>query len=63
MNGNAFKNLKQRGIMEAAVRVMTKQGMEGFSMDDVAVEAGVSKGTLYNYFSTKEELLFSIPGG
>lgn len=59
MGSNSFKNLKQRGIMEAAVKVMTRQGVEGFSMDDVADEAGVSKGTLYNYFSTKDELVKS----
>jgi AcrR family transcriptional regulator len=57
MAGSSFKYLKRRGVMEAVVKVMTRQGMEGFSMDDVAAEAGVSKGTLYNYFSTKEELM------
>ena len=57
MVSSPFKNMKQRGVVEAAVRVMMRQGVEGFSMDDVAVEAGVSKGTLYNYFSTKEELV------
>lgn len=55
----SFKNLKLRAVMDATVRVMTRQGMEGFSMDDVAQEAGVSKGTLYNYFSTKENLMES----
>lgn len=57
MGVNSLKNLKLRGVMEAALRVMTRQGAESFSMDDVAEEAGVSKGTLYNYFSSKEELV------
>ena len=57
MASYSFKNMKQRGVIEGAVRVMMRQGVEGFSMDDVAFEAGVSKGTLYNYFSTKEELV------
>jgi AcrR family transcriptional regulator len=59
MVDNSFKYLKQKGVLEAAVRVMMKRGMEGFSMEDVATEAGVSKGTLYNYFSNKEMLVKS----
>jgi len=57
MAGSTLKVAKQKGVLEAALRVMTRQGVESFSMDDVAEEAGVSKGTLYNYFSNKDELV------
>ena len=29
-------------------------------MDDIAKEAGIAKGTLYNYFESKESLYFTI---
>lgn len=44
-------------ILDAAVRVLAKKGIEGLNTNDVAAEAGVSIGSLYQYFSNKEELL------
>lgn len=43
-------------ILEAALEVFTERGLAGARMDDIARQAGVSKGTLYLYFSSKEEL-------
>jgi TetR/AcrR family transcriptional regulator, fatty acid metabolism regulator protein len=54
---NAWKNVKKNGLMSAAVRVLSRQGVSGLTMDDVAMEAGVAKGTLYVYFKNKQELL------
>ena len=45
------------GIYEAAIEVLGQHGMEGLTMDRVAEIAGVAKGSLYNYFRNKEELL------
>ena len=50
-------SMMKDAIYEAAVAVLTRHGMEGTTMDRVAEEAGVAKGTLYNYFSSKLELL------
>lgn len=36
--------------------VFTEHGLSGARMEDIASEAGISKGTLYLYFSGKEEL-------
>ncbi len=47
----------KRGIAEAAVRLLAREGSEGFTMDKVAAEAGVAKGTLYVYFKDKRCLL------
>lgn len=44
-------------ICEAAVYVLTEHGFEGLTMDRVAQTAKVAKGTLYNYFKDKNELL------
>ena len=50
-------SMMRDGIYEAAVAVMTRYGMEGTTMDRVAEEAQVAKGSLYNYFPSKLELL------
>lgn len=47
---------KQRQILRGAALVFAQEGYEGASMSRIAVEAGVSKGTLYNYFAGKADL-------
>jgi TetR/AcrR family fatty acid metabolism transcriptional regulator len=44
-------------IIEAARRVIMEVGYPDASMDRIAQEAGVAKGTLYLYFKNKDELL------
>jgi TetR/AcrR family transcriptional repressor of mexJK operon len=51
---------KRRLIMEAATRVFLGRGYDGATMDEVAGEAGVSKPTLYRYFTDKERLYGEI---
>ncbi len=43
-------------ILDAALEVFQEQGLAGARVEDIAYRAGVSKGTLYLYFSGKEEL-------
>ncbi len=45
------------GIYEAAVQVLMDHGSDGLTMDRVAEAAGVAKGSLYNYFQSKRELV------
>src|ERR1700712_3607637 len=47
---------KRQQIIRGAQLVFTECGYEGASMSRIAVEAGVSKGTLYNYFDSKSTL-------
>jgi AcrR family transcriptional regulator len=47
-------------LIEAAIRVFIRKGYRGAQMDDIALEMGVSKGTLYNYVESKEALFFLI---
>jgi AcrR family transcriptional regulator len=47
-------------ILEAAVRVLRRDGARGFNTVRVATEAGVSVGSLYQYFPSKEALLFRL---
>ena len=50
---------KQRQILTGARTVFLRDGFDGASMNDIAREAGVSKGTLYVYFPSKEALFAS----
>ncbi len=50
----------QKKIEDAALHVFTRQGFHGTSVRDIAREAGVSIGNLYNYYETKEEIFKSI---
>ena len=47
---------KEAQILDGAALVFALDGYEGASMSRIAAEAGVSKGTLYNYFAGKAEL-------
>jgi AcrR family transcriptional regulator len=47
-------------IEEAALRVFTRQGYHGTSVREIANEAGVSLGNIYNYYKTKEEIFVSL---
>lgn len=47
---------KERQILAGAARAFAEDGYEGASMSRIASLAGVSKGTLYNYFDSKRAL-------
>jgi AcrR family transcriptional regulator len=47
-------------LMAAALDLFVERGFAATRLDDVAARAGVSKGTLYLYFSSKEELFKAV---
>jgi len=47
-------------ILNAAEEVFTQKGFSEARMDDIAEETGLSKGTLYLYFKSKENLITAI---
>lgn len=49
-------------ILDAATHVFAKKGFFNATLDEIAQEAEFSKGTIYLYFSSKEDLLYSIIG-
>jgi AcrR family transcriptional regulator len=51
---------KRRQILDGAYRLFMRQGFDATSMGDIAKEAGVSKGTLYVYFDSKERLFHEL---
>src|SRR6266568_153650 len=56
----AIETDKRRQIIDGARAVFLAQGFDAASMSDIARKAGVSKGTLYVYFKSKEELFEAI---
>ncbi len=51
---------KRRQILKGAHAVFSRVGFDAASMNDITREAGVSKGTIYVYFASKEELFESL---
>lgn len=48
---------RRQQILEAALSVFSQKGFHAANVSDVAAEAGVSQGTIYWYFKSKDELL------
>ena len=49
--------MKKDQVIEAARELFHQFGFKKVSMDEIAAKAGVTKKTIYMYFSSKEELL------
>lgn len=54
---DVVKEFRVRALLEATRRVIGRHGFQGATIDRVAEEAGVAKGTIYLYFANKEDLL------
>lgn len=54
------RDAKRLKILEAATARFAESGYEATSMDDLAAAAGVSKGSLYDYFQNKEDLFYAV---
>ncbi|HYU61549.1 MAG TPA: helix-turn-helix domain-containing protein, partial [Solirubrobacterales bacterium] len=48
---------KRRLILDAAIRVLARQGFHSTRVSDIADEAGVAYGLVYHYFKSKDEVL------
>ncbi len=56
------KNLqKEINIIEGALKVFGKKGFEATTISAISKAAQISEATLYEYFSSKEDVLFAIP--
>ncbi len=54
------KKAKREKILETSSVIFCQRNYHEVTMDEIAATAGVAKGTLYNYFASKEELYFAI---
>lgn len=53
------KQTRQKIIIETAERVFSQKGFHNATIDDIALEAGFSRRTVYQYFVNKEDLFFA----
>jgi AcrR family transcriptional regulator len=51
---------RQQEVLDAASRVFHEKGYESTSIQDIAEEVGILKGSLYYYIRSKEDLLYEI---
>jgi AcrR family transcriptional regulator len=51
--------MKER-IIETSGRLFMRYGVKSITMDDIAKELGISKKTIYQHFSDKDEIVFQV---
>ncbi len=54
------KKQRQTDILKTALKLFSQKGYYATSIDDITREAGISKGLIYNYFKSKEEIFFEL---
>jgi TetR/AcrR family fatty acid metabolism transcriptional regulator len=54
------KEAKRGRLLESAATCFARSGYDATSMEEVAEAAGVSKGSLYDYFDNKEDLFYAV---
>ncbi len=54
------KQEKELEIVRAATRVLEQRGFDALTMEEVAREAGLAKGTLFLYYKHKEDLILAV---
>jgi AcrR family transcriptional regulator len=56
----AARGEKRPLILQAATEVFAEQGFAAVTVAEIAKRAGIGKGTVYEYFSSKDDLLFAV---
>jgi len=54
------RKLRKQSILEGALKVFKTHGIEKTTMDEIALESGFGKATLYYYFVSKDEVFIAI---
>lgn len=60
VGGRRRKHERPRELLDAALAVFVEKGFAAARAEEIAARAGVSKGTLYLYFDSKEDLLRTL---
>jgi AcrR family transcriptional regulator len=58
--GRAWQDLKRESIQQAVIRLMCNEGLKSVTMERVAQEVGIAKGTVYLHYRDKQELLDAV---
>lgn len=57
---NLWQEFKRQSIQEAVIRLMCRDGLKSVTMERVAREVGIAKGTVYLHFPDKQSLLEAV---
>lgn len=53
------KELKRQEILDAAIETFVERGISNTRMTDIAIKANIGKGTIYEYFKNRDDILVS----
>jgi AcrR family transcriptional regulator len=56
------KEATRRSLLESGAAEFARAGLQRASVDEISLAAGLAKGTVYNYFASKEELFLAVVG-
>lgn len=59
-SGLPKRDRTRRQLLESATRVITARGLAATTIQEIAQEAGMTPGTVYNHFNTREEILLAL---
>lgn len=57
---NLWQSFKKQSIQEAVIRLMCREGLKSVTMERVAQEVGIAKGTVYLHYRDKQQLLDAV---
>jgi AcrR family transcriptional regulator len=57
---NLWQEFKRQSIQEAVIRLICREGLKSVTMERVAQEVGIAKGTVYLHFPDKQSLLEAV---
>ncbi len=60
MDKNKTLDDKKTQILHAAIEIFAKEGLERGKIADIAKQAGIGKGTVYEYFKSKDDIFAAI---
>src|SRR5205823_13940212 len=55
-----WESYKRQAIQEAVIRLICREGLKSVTMERVAQEVGIAKGTVYLHYHDKQELLDAV---
>lgn len=55
-----YKQKKKREILDSALDCFAKKGFQVATIDDIVKRSGISKGAIYNYFKSKDEIYLEL---
>jgi AcrR family transcriptional regulator len=56
----AKRDRTRAALLEAAIEIIAERGLESIGIDDLTRSAGMARGTFYNYFETREDVVRAV---